>query len=104
MSELTWQKTKNEDVDKNLSSRVSLPAAGHRVSEGEQAAADAALPPAHLQAAGGGDGGPRTGLPADESLQAHDQGRPASDNSSTTTVTTTAAASHDQMRLIVAAS
>lgn len=53
-----------------------LPAAGHRVSEGEQAAADSALPPAHLQTAGRRDGRPRAGLPADESLQAHDQGRP----------------------------
>ena len=53
---------------------------GHRVSEGEQASADSALPPADLQAAGGGDGWSRTGLPADESLQAHDQGRPEPTN------------------------
>lgn len=49
---------------------------GDRVSEREQEAADSALPPANLQAAGGGDGRSRAGLPADESLQTHDQGRP----------------------------
>lgn len=49
---------------------------GHRVSEGEQATADSTLSPADLQAAGGGNGRSRAGLPADESLQAHDQGRP----------------------------
>jgi len=45
-----------------------------RVSEGAEEAAQSALPPADLQAAGGGDERPRTRLPADESLQADDQG------------------------------
>lgn len=45
-----------------------------RVSEGAEEAAQSALPPADLQTAGGGDERPRARLPADESLQADDQG------------------------------
>lgn len=45
-----------------------------RVSEGAEEAAESALPPADLQAAGGGDERPRAGLSADESLQTDDQG------------------------------
>ncbi|CAG12492.1 unnamed protein product, partial [Tetraodon nigroviridis] len=45
-----------------------------RVSEGAEEAAEPALPPAHLQAAGGGDERPRAGLPADARLQTDDQG------------------------------
>lgn len=45
-----------------------------RVSEGAEEAAQSALPPADLPAAGGGDERPRARLPADESLQADDQG------------------------------
>lgn len=44
------------------------------MSEGAEEAAESALPPADLQAAGGGNERPRTGLSADESLQADDQG------------------------------
>lgn len=44
------------------------------VSEGAEEAAESALPPADLQAAGGGDERPWARLPADESLQADDQG------------------------------
>lgn len=44
------------------------------MSEGAEEAAESTLPPAHLQAAGGGDERPRARLPADESLQADDQG------------------------------
>lgn len=44
------------------------------MSEGAEEAAQSALPPAHLQAAGGGDERPRARLPADEGLQADDQG------------------------------
>lgn len=44
------------------------------VPEGAEEAAEPALPPADLQAAGGGDERPRARLPADEGLQADDQG------------------------------
>lgn len=44
------------------------------MSEGAEEAAQSALPPADLQAAGGGDDRPRARLPADESMQADDQG------------------------------
>lgn len=44
------------------------------MSEGAEEAAESALSPADLQTAGGGDERPRARLPADESLQADDQG------------------------------
>ena len=45
------------------------------MSEGAEEAAQSALPPADLQAAGGGDERSRARLPADESLQTDDQGK-----------------------------
>lgn len=50
------------------------PPADDGVPEGAEEAAEPALPPADLQAAGGGDERPRARLPADEGLQADDQG------------------------------
>lgn len=47
---------------------------GDRMSEGEQEAADPALSPQGVQAAGGRDDGPRAGLPTHEGLQADDSG------------------------------
>ena len=49
--------------------------AGEGVSEREEAAAVSEVSPAGLQAAGGGDDGPRAGLPAHEGLQEHDSGK-----------------------------
>lgn len=49
------------------------------MSEGAEEAAEPALPPADLQAAGGGDDRPRTRLSANESLQADDQGNSEDD-------------------------
>ena len=43
--------------------------------EGEQEAADTSVPPACLPAAGGGDERPGARLPADEGVQADDQGK-----------------------------
>lgn len=57
-----------------LSSSPLCSSSDDRVSEGAEEAAQSALPPADLQAAGGGDERPRARLPADESLQADDQG------------------------------
>lgn len=61
----------------NACRSLSLPPpspADDGVPEGAEEAAEPALPPADLQAAGGGDERPRARLPADEGLQADDQG------------------------------
>ena len=47
------------------------------MSEGAEEAAQSALPPADLQAAGGGDERSRARLPAVESWQTEDQGKEA---------------------------
>lgn len=55
------------------------------MSEGAEEAAESALPPEDLQAAGGGDERPGARLSADEGLQADDQGEPREDRNDVTT-------------------
>lgn len=73
-----WRRKKRKRIRpaacRSLSLRPPCASADDGVLEGAKEAAEPALPPADLQAAGGGDERPRARLPADEGLQADDQG------------------------------